>query len=63
MHRAILIPNLMCIAGAFFLGFTSLSAVVITNLGTWAIYSGLPHRLRHSSRFAHRLRICHVNRL
>ena len=45
-HRAILLPNLLCIAGAFFLGFTSFSAVVITNLGTWAVYSGLPERRR-----------------
>jgi Cu2+-exporting ATPase len=43
---SILVPNLLCIAGAFFLGFTSLAAVVITNLGTWAIYSGLPERRR-----------------
>jgi Cu2+-exporting ATPase len=40
----VLIPNLACVAGAFFLGFTSLSAVVLTNLGTLAVYTGLPHR-------------------
>ena len=39
-----LIPNLACIAGALFLGFTSLTSVVLTNLGTLAIYSGLPRR-------------------
>jgi hypothetical protein len=44
VHRFVLIPNLCCIAGAFFLGFTSLSAVVITNLGTFAVYTGLPRR-------------------
>jgi Cu2+-exporting ATPase len=44
VHGSILIPNLACIAGAFFLGFTSLSAVILTNLGTWAIYAGLPRR-------------------
>ena len=43
IHGAILVPNLFCIAGAFFLGFTSLSAVVLTNLGTLAVFSGLPH--------------------
>jgi cation transport ATPase len=42
----ILIPNLACVAGAFFLGFTSLSAVVLTNLGTLAVYTGLPQRIR-----------------
>jgi Cu2+-exporting ATPase len=29
-----LVPNVFCIAGAFFLGFTSLTAVVISNLAT-----------------------------
>jgi Cu2+-exporting ATPase len=44
VHSSILVPNLACIAGAFFLGFTSLSAVILTNLGTWAVYAGLPRR-------------------
>ena len=39
-----LIPNIACVAGAFFLGFTSLYSVVLTNLGTFAIYTGLPRR-------------------
>jgi Cu2+-exporting ATPase len=46
VHGATLIPNLVCIAGAFFLGFTSLSSVIVTNLGILGIYSGLPHRAR-----------------
>lgn len=46
VQRFILIPNLACIAGAFFLGFTSLAAVVLTNLGTLAVYKGLPQRHR-----------------
>ncbi len=33
VHGFILVPNLVCIAGAFFLGFTSLAAVILTNLG------------------------------
>lgn len=33
-----LIPNLACVAGAFFFGFTSLAAVVISNLGTYTVY-------------------------
>jgi Cu2+-exporting ATPase len=45
-QSSILIPNVLCVAGAFFLGFTSLAAVVITNLGTWAVYSGFPDRRR-----------------
>lgn len=44
VHSFVLIPNLCCIAGAFFLGFTSLSSVVLTNLGTFAVYTGLPRR-------------------
>ncbi len=44
IHGAILVPNLLCVAGAFFLGFTSLSAVVLTNLGTLAVFTGLPHQ-------------------
>jgi Cu2+-exporting ATPase len=44
VHSFVLIPNLFCIAGAFFLGFTSLSSVVLTNLGTFAVYTGLPRR-------------------
>ncbi len=44
VHNFVLIPNLFCIAGAFFLGFTSLSSVVLTNLGTFAVYTGLPRR-------------------
>jgi Cu2+-exporting ATPase len=45
-ESSILIPNLLSTAGAFLLGFTSLSSVVITNLGTWAIYSGVARRRR-----------------
>jgi len=33
------IPNLFCIAGAFFLGFSSLTTVAITNLGTYSTYA------------------------
>ena len=34
-----LIPNLFCVAGAFFLGFSSLTTVAITNLGTYSTYA------------------------
>ena len=52
VHGATLVPNLACIAGAFFFGFTSMAAVVLTNLGTFAIYSGLPRRRKSASGFA-----------
>jgi Cu2+-exporting ATPase len=34
----ILVPNVVCIAGAFLFGFTSLIAVVLSNLGTYSVY-------------------------
>jgi Cu2+-exporting ATPase len=37
-HGMTLIPNLACVAGAFLFGFTSLAAVVISNLGTYTVY-------------------------
>jgi cation transport ATPase len=37
-HRYALIPNLLCIAGAFAWGFSSLASVAVTNLGTYGIY-------------------------
>jgi Cu2+-exporting ATPase len=33
------IPNLLCVGGAFLLGFTSLATVAITNLGTYSTYA------------------------
>jgi cation transport ATPase len=54
IHGAILVPNLFCIAGAFFLGFTSMSAVVLSNLGTLAVYCGLPHQLYPRGTTPHR---------
>jgi cation transport ATPase len=38
-HGYALIPNLACIVGAFAWGFTSLASVVVTNLGTYCVYS------------------------
>jgi cation transport ATPase len=52
VHGATLVPNLACIAGAFFFGFTSMAAVVLTNLGTLAIYSGLPRRRKSAGAFS-----------
>ena len=56
-HRYALIPNLACIAGAFVWGFTSLASVVVTNLGTYCVYSrtaasirSLEHQIARSLR-------------
>ena len=53
-----LIPNFFCVAGAFFLGFTSLATVIVTNLGTYSTYArttasirGLERQLAKSSPF------------
>jgi Cu2+-exporting ATPase len=35
----VLVPNVLCVAGAFLFGFTSLTAVILTNLGTFTLYS------------------------
>ncbi|HEY3966161.1 MAG TPA: hypothetical protein VGM05_16490 [Planctomycetaceae bacterium] len=43
----ILAPNIACVAGAFLFGFTSLAVVVLSNLGTFTMYSrsrGALHR-------------------
>jgi cation transport ATPase len=39
------VPNLFCIAGAFLLGFTGLHAVVLSNLGTYGLYTRAAARL------------------
>ncbi len=38
-HRFILLPNLLCVAGALFFGATALTSVVVSNLGTLGLYS------------------------
>ncbi len=45
-----LLPNVLCVAGAFFLGFTSLVAVIISNLGTFGSFSVAAEQLRRSHR-------------
>jgi len=37
-RRMTILPNVLCVAGAFTLGFTSLVAVVVSNLGTFGAY-------------------------
>ncbi|HUY36756.1 MAG TPA: hypothetical protein VMV69_28740 [Pirellulales bacterium] len=34
-----LVPNVACVAGALLFGFTSLAVVVLSNLGTYAVYT------------------------
>ena len=41
VHQAqqlILVPNLLCVAGAFLFGFTGMTAVMLSNLGTLGLY-------------------------
>lgn len=38
IYRMIYVPNFCCVVGAFFGGFTSLTAVVITNLASWNVF-------------------------
>jgi len=45
----ILVPNLFCIAGALTLGFTSLHAVILSNLGTLFLFSQATARLDRDS--------------
>jgi len=45
-HGSTLLPNVLCVAGAFFLGFTSLYTVLITNAGVWAVYGQGTYWLR-----------------
>jgi Cu2+-exporting ATPase len=45
-RRLTLLPNLLCVAGAFTFGFTSLTSVVISNLGTLGVYTRSARSLR-----------------
>jgi len=49
-HGYALIPNLFCVAGAFAWGFTSLASVVVTNLGTYTVYSRTAASIRSLER-------------
>jgi cation transport ATPase len=46
LQRFILVPNLLCVAGAFFFGATALTAVLVSNLGTFALYSSAVRALQ-----------------
>jgi Cu2+-exporting ATPase len=45
-----LVPNVLCVAGAFFLGFTSLVAVIVSNVGTFGSYWFAAEQIRRSHR-------------
>jgi cation transport ATPase len=49
-YRYALIPNLLCVAGAFVWGFTSLTSVVVTNLATYGIYTRTASSIRSLER-------------
>jgi Cu2+-exporting ATPase len=46
----ILAPNIVCVAGAFLFGFTSLAVVVLSNLGTFTMYTRSLNELRQAER-------------
>lgn len=45
-----ILPNVMCVAGAFLLGFTSLVVVVVSNLSTLVTYRGASRKLEADRR-------------
>jgi cation transport ATPase len=45
-HRYALIPNVLCVAGAFVWGFTSLTSVVVTNLAIYGTYLRMASSIR-----------------
>ncbi len=48
--RLVLVPNLLAIAGAFTMGFTSLTSVVLSNFGTYQVYKQTSSALRQRGR-------------
>jgi Cu2+-exporting ATPase len=54
------IPNLLCVGGAFFFGFTSLATVAITNLGTYSTYARTTAAIRSLERQFERTRRRHA---
>jgi cation transport ATPase len=45
-QKLVLVPNILCVAGAFLFGFTGLTAVMITNLGTFGLFNRSAGTLR-----------------
>ena len=46
---AVMVPNLLCVAGAFAFGFTPMAAVLLSNFGTSLAYNGAKQALRRSA--------------
>ncbi len=46
----ILIPNMVCVAGALLLGFSSLAVVILSNIGTYTLYTQGRAALRRTER-------------
>jgi cation transport ATPase len=49
-RRYALIPNVLCVAGAFAWGFTSIISVIVTNLATYSIYARTSDSIRSLER-------------
>ena len=45
---AVMVPNLLCVAGAFAFGFTPMAAVLLSNFGTSLAYNGAKRALREA---------------
>ena len=45
-RKLVLVPNVLCVAGAFLFGFTGLTAVMISNLGTFNLFHRAVRSLR-----------------
>jgi len=56
VQQLTLVPNVLCVAGALFLGFTSLAAVIVSNLSTLGNFSVAAEHLRRSHRNGRALR-------
>jgi cation transport ATPase len=46
VRNTVMLPNLLCVAGAFAFGFTPMAAVVLSNLGTGVAYGAAKRALR-----------------
>ena len=46
---AVMVPNLLCVAGAFAFGFTPMAAVLLSNFGTSVAYNGAKRALRQTA--------------
>jgi len=50
---AVMVPNLLCVAGAFAFGFTPMAAVLLSNFGTSVAYNGAKRALRKAAVIRH----------